>query len=86
MKSFIGTFKSYPIYISDKYPKKYYSVINGKRVYFGDIRYQQYYDKIGYYKILDHVDDKRRKSFWSRHNKSINKIASPGWFSLHILW
>lgn len=28
---YIGEFKGYPIYSADKYPKKYYAIVNGKR-------------------------------------------------------
>lgn len=83
---YIGDFKNYPIYVSDRNLKKYYAVVNGKKIYFGDIRYQQYYDKMGYYKILNHKDPIRRNSFWARHYKSRNKVGTPGWFSLHVLW
>lgn len=83
---YIGNFKNYPIYVSDHNFKKYYALVNGKKVYFGDIRYQQYYDKMRYYKILDHGDKKRRSLFWARHHKSRDKIGTPGWFSLHVLW
>lgn len=83
---YIGEFKGYPIYSADKYPKKYYAIVDGKKVYFGDIRYQHYYDKMGYYELLNHCDPTRRKSFHQRHHKSKNKVGTPGWFSLHILW
>lgn len=83
---YVGKFKGFDIYTSDKYPKKYYALVDGIKVHFGDIRYQQYHDKMGYYKLLDHGDQKRRSLFWARHNKSRNKVGTPGWFSLHILW
>lgn len=83
---YINNFKGFDIYLSDKYPKKYYALVNGKKVYFGDQRYDQYYDKLGYYYDNNHFDDRRRSLFWSRHHKSIDKIGTPGWFSLHILW
>lgn len=83
---YVGDFKGFPIYLSDKYPKKYYALVKNKKVYFGDIRYEQYYDKMGYYSKLNHGDQKRRSSFWARHNKSKNKIGTPGWFSIHVLW
>ena len=83
---YIGEFKGYPIYSADKYPKKYYAIVGGKKVYFGDIRYQQYYDKMGYYQLLNHCDPARRTSFHQRHYKSRDKVGTPGWFSLHILW
>ncbi len=83
---YINNFKGYDIYLSDKYPKKYYALINNKKIYFGDMRYGQYHDKLGYYSNIDHFDRNRRSMFWKRHAKSINKIGTPGWFSLHILW
>lgn len=83
---YIGDFKGIPIYLSDKYPKKYYALVGNKKVYFGDVRYQQYHDKMGYYRELDHWDPKRRSLFHSRHHKSKGRIGTPGWFSLHVLW
>lgn len=83
---YINNFKGYDIYLSDKYPKKYYALVNNKKIYFGDRRYGQYYDKLGYYYNLNHFDDNRRSKFWQLHNKSVNKIGTPGWFSIHILW
>lgn len=83
---YINNFKGYNIYLSDRYPKKYYALINNKKIYFGDVRYGQYFDKLGFYKYLNHYDKKRRSNFRARHNKSKNKLGTPGWFSFHILW
>jgi len=83
---YIGKFKNYPIFVSDKYPKKYYATVNDKKVHFGDIRYQHYYDKMGYYELLNHCDLKRRRSFQKRHGKSKDAKGTAGWFSYHILW
>lgn len=83
---YVGNFKGYSIYTSDRYPKKYYAVVDGRKIYFGDIRYQQYFDKMGHYSHLNHLDQKRRSYFWARHHKSENKIGTPGWFALHVLW
>lgn len=82
----VGTFKGYDIHLSDRYPKKYYTIVDGKRVYFGDQRYQQFHDKIGYYSFLDHNDHKRRESYWNRHGRSKDKLGTAGWFALHVLW
>lgn len=77
------------------YPYKYTAILsNGKKVSFGHQKYQQYHDKIGYYKHLDHNDKKRRDSYRARHTKiklkdgsfAVNRPYSPAWFSLHYLW
>ena len=52
---------------------------------FGDIRYQHYHDKLGYYSHLDHHDKQRRKRYYSRHNKDYPKYSAD-WFSKKILW
>lgn len=57
-----------------------------KKIPFGDKRYQQFHDKIGLYKHLDHHDNKRRLNYQSRHkNDKLNEF-SPGYFSWHYLW
>jgi hypothetical protein len=69
--------------------KKYDAIINidgnKKIVPFGDNRYQQYEDKIGSYKHLDHNDKVRRASYIARHGANPAKY-SAGWFSLNYLW
>lgn len=86
MNNYIGKYKTFNIYISDKYPKKYYALVNNKKVYFGDIRYQHFYDKMGYYNNLNHNDKERRRLYKARHQKTSKKIASPSWFALKVLW
>lgn len=78
-------FKDYLIFVSDKPLKKYYALVNGKKIYFGDSRYQHYHDKLGYYKDLDHNDNKRRRLYYARHGKKTKK-GSARWFSHHVLW
>jgi len=57
-----------------------------KKIPFGDRRYQQFHDKIGLYKHLDHNDDMRRLNYQSRHkNDKLNEF-SPGYFSWNYLW
>jgi hypothetical protein len=82
----VGKYKNYDIYVSDRYPKKYYANVNGKKVYFGDQRYEQYYDKMGYYSDLNHLDNKRRRLYKSRHQKDRFRTGSAGWFADKILW
>jgi hypothetical protein len=80
---------------SGKGNHKYSAILgNGKIVNFGDKRYQQYYDKIGLYKSLNHLDKERRRLYRKRHQAILNKDGiqaykikySPAWFSYHYLW
>jgi len=50
---------------------------------FGDIRYQQYFDKIGAYSDLNHLDKMRRYLYKSRHKGDKNWA---GFFSMNYLW
>lgn len=67
---------------------------DGKKVNFGDRRYQHYKDKIGSWSSLDHLDLKRRKNYRARHSgivlsdgsRAIDKKYSPAWFSYKYLW
>lgn len=83
---YVGTYKSYPIYTSNKPEKKYYAEVDGKKVYFGQYDYEHYFDKLGVYSDWDHLDPKRRKNFKKRFEKSRHKIGSASWFSDQILW
>jgi hypothetical protein len=56
------------------------------KVPFGDKRYQQYHDKIGYWKELDHGDTQRRRLYRIRHAGEEKKKYSPGWFAWNYLW
>ena len=69
---------------------KKYSVFvmkDGKKrlIHFGDSRYQQYRDKIGDYKHLDHNDKKRKDLYYKRHGSS-NDRTSPKYYSHKYLW
>ena len=69
--------------------KKYsvYVMKNGKKtlIHFGDNRYEQFKDKIGIYKHLDHNDPKRKKSYYARHGQTSDKNSAKYW-SHKILW
>jgi hypothetical protein len=78
-------YKGYDIFVSDKPDKKYYAIVDGKRVYFGARAYEQYYDILGHYKSKNHLDKKRRDAYYSRHNKDY-KQGSAGRFSKRVLW
>ncbi len=81
----------YKIYKSPKANKKYVAYLtnynlNGTRVvHFGDSRYEQYYDKIGLYKKLNHLNEERRKQYYNRHGKATAKYTAK-WFSHRFLW
>jgi hypothetical protein len=57
-----------------------------KKVSFGDSRYEQYKDLLGYYSSKDHFDKKRRQSYRKRHFGEQNNKYSAGWFSWYYLW
>ena len=50
--------------------KKYMVEIEGKKIHFGDNRYEQYKDrtKLGLYSNLNHNDPKRRQNYFKRHS------------------
>lgn len=84
----LATFGGYPIFLSDRPKKKYFAVVDNKKVYFGgDPKiYEQYHDKIGYYKHLDHNDEERRKRYQQRHQKYHDRVGSASWLSWNLLW
>jgi hypothetical protein len=82
----VGTYKGYPIYVSNRSNKKYYAIVDGRKVHFGDTRYEQYKDKMKYYSRLDHNDKERRKRYKQRHEKDRHNKGSAGWFADNILW
>ena len=64
-----------------------YVVKNGRRclIHFGHKSYQQYKDKLGHYKHLDHGDPKRRRAYYKRHGPAKNKNTAKYW-AHKILW
>lgn len=74
--------------------KKYDAILQDKktkrtqRVPFGDKRYEQYRDSTGLklYTRLDHGDEKRRKAYKARHEKTRHKKFSSSWFADNFLW
>lgn len=74
--------------VSNKKNKKY-DVYDGKTgayiVSFGDNRYEQFNDKIGFFKSKNHNDEKRRELYKKRHGKN-PKYKSAGFFALNYLW
>jgi hypothetical protein len=66
--------KKYDVYKNDKYLTS-----------FGDKRYEHYYDKIGHYSNLNHLDDKRKDNYYKRFGKSA-MFESAKYFSHNYLW
>lgn len=71
--------------------KKYDVFAQGKKVTsFGDDRYQQYKDKVGTYRHLDHHDPTRRASWLSRHANDIGiRNKDPryaSYWAKRLLW
>lgn len=55
---------------------------------FGHKAYQHYFDKLGFYSHLNHLDDKRRKNYLAR-SKGIGNLKNPysaNFWSREILW
>lgn len=70
----------YP-YKSDKPEKKFFIITNeGKRIYFGDSKYDQYTE--------GHLDIRRRNRYLNRHkkNENWNNPNSAGYWSAKFLW
>ena len=71
-----------------KRKNKKYDVYDKQNKYitsFGDKRYEQYKDKIGYYSHKDHNDKKRRDNYYSRHGKTATPLSAR-YFSHKYLW
>lgn len=87
--------KLYLIKPSKKENKKYdvYIVLNKNPldkkyiVSFGQKGMEQYKDKFGFYKHLDHNDKKRKDAYRARHkNDNINDPNFAGYWSWNFLW
>jgi hypothetical protein len=72
--------KYYPYKSIDKPDKKYFIITNtGKRVYFGDSRYEDF---------TTHKDEERKQRYIDRHkkNEDWNDINSAAFWSRFYLW
>tara|TARA_Y100000114_G_scaffold5353_1_gene4403 strand:- start:100 stop:339 length:240 start_codon:yes stop_codon:yes gene_type:complete len=74
-----------PVKSSRKHKKYMVRVANNKIIHFGDNRYNQFKDKIGLYKKLDHNDNKKRDNYYKRFGKTKDKNSAKYWSS-KILW
>ena len=82
-------FKKYKAIVPAKLWNKYRDKVErDQTVHFGDIRYEQYKDKIGMYKKLDHNDAIRRMNYRMRHGSQLHQefTFSPAYFSFYYLW
>jgi len=91
---FKKTIKGYSIVLptrpSNRY-KKYEVYKDGNYITaFGDVRYNHYKDRIGYYKQLDTLDKDRRRLYRLRHAKDKGVVEDnpnfSGWWSWKFLW
>ena len=85
---------SYNYEKSKRKNKKLFTIVNGKEVHFGDIRYQHFKDKTGIHKNLDHNDPKRRKNYLTRTanqkdgkgNLTKDNVKSANFHARKVLW
>ena len=80
--------------------KKYVAIplfTEHKPIYFGDKRYQHFYDQIGEFSYLNHLDTRRKINYHKRHSaiskklngkiiKAIDDPLSPAFLSYYLLW
>jgi hypothetical protein len=52
---------------------------------FGDKRYQHFFDRIGFYSHLNHLDVDRLDRYYKRHGVDF-ELRSPKFFSHAYLW
>jgi len=72
---------------SNRKNKKYMVLTKSGVIHFGDKRYEQFKDKIGVYKDLDHNDPKRRELYYKRHgDRNTKDKESAKYWSHKILW
>lgn len=74
--------------VSPVYTKKYRVLLSdGRKVDFGDSRYQHYKDRtpLKAWSHLDHLDENRRERYYMRHHKDY-PVWSADWFSKRFLW
>lgn len=89
-KTVIEDGKKFYIKVSTRKNKKYdvFKTDNSYLLSFGDTRYEQFNDKIGHYKNLNHNDEKRREAYRKRSAGIgfLNDTNSPNFWSRKYLW
>lgn len=82
-------------WVSDKPSKKLKVMIQGQWIYFGDPKYQHYFDRTGLLdKSQNHLDKERRSKYRARASKivdsngklTVNDEKSPNYHAYRILW
>lgn len=79
----------YLIIAPSKRKHKKYDVFKNEKYItsFGDVRYDHYFDKLGYYESKNHNDPKRRANYRARHkNDNINNPKYAGYWAYNFLW
>jgi hypothetical protein len=79
---------------STRKDKKLMTIVDGKRVHFGNPKYQHFKDKTGIWKSKDHGDPERRKNYLSRAkgiklkdgSLAWKNPKSPNYHAVKILW
>lgn len=76
-----------PSIVKDKKYDVYDIRTDKKLASFGNRNYEQYKDKISFYKHLDHGNNKKRLLYKMRHPAAErHKYQSPSWFADRFLW
>ena len=76
----------YQIEVSTRKNKKYDVYKNGKYfLSFGQLPYEHYFDKIGYYSHLNHQNIERKRLYYARMGKTTDKNSAKYW-SNKYLW
>ena len=79
---------------SDRKGKKLMTIVDGKKIHFGDSKMEQFKDKTGIWSSKDHNDKERRKNYLSRAKGIKNKQGeltykdpkSANYHAVRILW
>lgn len=79
---------------SSRKDKKLMTMVDGKRVHFGNPKYEHFKDRTGHWKSMDHNDKERRKNYLTRSAGIKDKSGkltkdnplSPNYHARRILW
>ena len=89
MSIYKDDYELYKPFPSKSKNKKYsvYVMKNGKvkLLHFGDRRYQQYNDTLGYFSKLDHNDKIRRNRYYARMGET-KDITTAKYWANNFLW
>lgn len=72
------------IFPSDRPAKKIKVVTKSKILYIGDSKYSDYSQYIASHGLQ--YANERRRLYRIRHEKDMNVLGTPGYYSLRILW